>query len=209
MKEWIVDGRNRLNQARTPQERALMKGHLSLMEAELETFSATPALPEGAIRLPDLTIGGKSPGELEESLASGGFRVSDWAKDMLRSRDFTTLPNQQSISLVKVSPLNMGMTGNPTLSEIVERAKVFSLGKVPAEVAPYLRMADTDQPLGDLYFTAMEPIADSDGDPNVFELERDEDGSWLRGDWADPDDQWRPRDQFVFALRTPAGGTNK
>ena len=42
---------------------------------------------------------------------------------------------------------------------------------------------------------------DSDGYPNVFKLERNDDGLWLSGFWALPDYGWNPRNWFVFRLR--------
>ena len=75
MIEWIKDGQNRLTQARTPQEKALMQGHLKLMQTELKTLGATLTLsrgaetslvlPESAIRLPEIQTVGMSNGEME------------------------------------------------------------------------------------------------------------------------------------------------
>lgn len=42
---------------------------------------------------------------------------------------------------------------------------------------------------------------DSDGNPNVFNLERNDDGLWLNNDWAKPDKDWNPDNKFVFRLR--------
>ena len=50
----------------------------------------------------------------------------------------------------------------------------------------------------------MKQITDSDGDPGVFRLERDDDGLWLRDDWAEPGGEWDPSSGFVFRLRKPA-----
>lgn len=44
-------------------------------------------------------------------------------------------------------------------------------------------------------------ISDPDGNPNVFKLERNEDGLWLNNNWARPDNKWNPNNQFVFRLR--------
>ena len=38
---------------------------------------------------------------------------------------------------------------------------------------------------------------DSDGNPNVFKLERNDDGLWLNDNWAKPDNEWRPGHEFV------------
>src|SRR3989344_1850930 len=42
---------------------------------------------------------------------------------------------------------------------------------------------------------------DSDGNPNVFELERYDDGLWLNDHWAKPDNERNPNNKFVFRLR--------
>lgn len=42
---------------------------------------------------------------------------------------------------------------------------------------------------------------DSDGNPKVFNVERNEDGSWLNNNWAKPDNRWNADNQFVFRLR--------
>ena len=42
---------------------------------------------------------------------------------------------------------------------------------------------------------------DSDGNPNVFKLERNDDGLWLNDNWAKPDNEWNPDNKFVFRLR--------
>ena len=42
---------------------------------------------------------------------------------------------------------------------------------------------------------------DSDGNPNVFALERNDDGLWLNDNWAKPDNEWNPDSEFVFRLR--------
>jgi len=42
---------------------------------------------------------------------------------------------------------------------------------------------------------------DSDGNPNVFKLNRGEDRAWLNDNWAKPDNHWNLDNQFVFRLR--------
>lgn len=42
---------------------------------------------------------------------------------------------------------------------------------------------------------------DRDGNPNVFELERNEDGLWLNHNWANPENRWNPKNEIVFRLR--------
>ena len=42
---------------------------------------------------------------------------------------------------------------------------------------------------------------DSDSNPNVFDLERNDDGLWLNNNWAKPDNEWNSNNEFVFRLR--------
>lgn len=157
-------------------------------------------LPEGVIRYPDLTYGGKPEEELEKAVALGGHNISGWGTRAMRGPDFTTLSEPRTLSLVRGPLSALGLTDLSTLPEILERAGTFGLGEVPAEAGPYQRMADTEQPLGDVYWMAMKPITDSNGDPRVFKLGRGESGSWLYGDWANPDNQWNPENEFVFSV---------
>ncbi len=41
-------------------------------------------------------------------------------------------------------------------------------------------------------------ITDSDGNLNVFEMERNSDGSWLNGNNGNPDNFWNADNQWVF-----------
>lgn len=45
-------------------------------------------------------------------------------------------------------------------------------------------------------------IIDPDGNPKVFNVNRNNDGkSWLNDDWAKPDNRWNPDNEFVFRPR--------
>jgi len=44
-------------------------------------------------------------------------------------------------------------------------------------------------------------ITDRNGNPNVFKLERNDNGLWLNDNWAKPDNRWNPDNQVVFTLR--------
>ena len=41
----------------------------------------------------------------------------------------------------------------------------------------------------------------SDGNPHIFNLECNDDGLWLNNNWAKPDNEWNPNNEFVFCLR--------
>jgi len=43
---------------------------------------------------------------------------------------------------------------------------------------------------------------DSDDNPNVFDVKRNDDGTlWLNNDWTNPDNRWNLDNRIVFRLR--------
>jgi hypothetical protein len=206
----------------------------SWSERLAERFKASGAkdieqpIPEGAVRLPDLTIGGKTPQQLEKALDSGRVRlskdkwcrfiVSDGARELLRSKDFTTLPHRQTISLASVNleQLNFLTTDRPTTDEVYARANELGLDLCPAEVGPHLRLAYTRS---EWLRIGMKPIKKSNGGSSVlsyvfFLNTGTNDTDWskfgrveLDDDFILPNYQWNPligyrfRQQFVFSLR--------
>jgi hypothetical protein len=170
-----------------------------------ETSPTTPALPEGSIRLPDLTIGGKTPQQLEKALASSGFVVCDYAGDILKSRGFTTLSKPQTLSLVRIKVADLGLTGEPTTDEVYERANSLGFDLCPAEVGPQLRLAYKDQPVYEWLHIGMKQVVVmySDPHPHVFVLNRPNNDPklWLDSIWASSDYRWNPKYEFVFSLR--------
>ena len=43
---------------------------------------------------------------------------------------------------------------------------------------------------------------DSDGNPNVFNVNRNDDGkAWLNDNWAKPDNKWNTDNEIIFRLR--------
>lgn len=163
------------------------------------------SFPEGRIVRSELTIGGQTAQELEQKLREQKINISDYAQDMLRSNDFTTLPNTENIYLVRLKVRDLGFTSSATTEQIYNRAEEFGLELCPAEVGPYLRLKDLNQPPGDWYWIGMKQIADRGGRSGVFSLGRAAGGLWLRsGRWAYPAGQWRLGLEVVFRPRPPA-----
>lgn len=48
---------------------------------------------------------------------------------------------------------------------------------------------------------ARRTFADSDGNLNVFNVERNEDGIWLNTNYGNPDNEWNSDNRWVFARR--------
>jgi len=42
---------------------------------------------------------------------------------------------------------------------------------------------------------------DSDGNPNVFNVEHDDNDRWLNTNWDNPDNHWNGNNRFVFRRR--------
>jgi hypothetical protein len=161
--------------------------------------NTTSKLPEGVIRLSELTIGGKTAKELERALDSGGFRVSELARDLLRSSHFTTLPEPQTVRLVRINVSDLGLT-EPLTHQIYAKAKSFGLGLCPAEIGPQLRLVHKNQQLGDRFCIGMKPMFDSNGDLGIFELNHASFGFQLVSRWARNGRLWYQDNAFVFTL---------
>ncbi|MBI4097592.1 MAG: hypothetical protein HY426_00975 [Candidatus Levybacteria bacterium] len=177
----------------------LEAGIFDKLPANLEQVYTS--FPESKIRRETIEIGGKSVDQLEREMEQAGIQVYDYAKDILHSSDFTTLPTPVNIDTIILTVADLGFSSPATTDQIYAKAKELGLELCPAEVGPHKRLKDTNQPTGDWEYIAMKQIADRNGDPDVFFLARHEVGLWLRSRWAGPDSSWLPRFQFVFSLR--------
>lgn len=133
-----------------------------------------------------LTIGGKNAGQLIAEIEKS-YKLSDYAKSMLKHQSFTTLPAEESIDIAVITPRDLGFTSSPTFSTWIETLKGHSVyDTCPPEVGPYARLAYPDQKKGEWIRTAMDTIPDSDGGPLVFCVAHGDDGQWLYGGWYNP-----------------------
>jgi len=130
-------------------------------------------------------------------LRVGGFRLSDWASDILGKPAFKVADEETEIDLVMVTVGELGFKKGARRDQIYERAKELGLELCPAEVGPQLRLQYQDQPDGEWIIVAMEPIIASGGDPDVFSVGC-RDSVWLHGGWGYPDRFWLAAFQWVF-----------
>lgn len=143
----------------------------------------------------------KTSGSLVTALEKENIQIGTYARQILQK--VTPQTKKEDIDLCVVSVKDLGFSSWATRTDIFARARELGLELCPPETGPLLRLAYPDQPLYEWLRVAMEPIADSDGNPNVFNLERNDDGLWLYVGWAGPDREWNPDDEFVFRLRKP------
>ncbi|MDP3244187.1 MAG: hypothetical protein Q8M83_00840 [bacterium] len=156
--------------------------------------------PEGHIKRSTIEIGGKTEVELERELEEQKINVSDYARGMMRSKDFTTAKNPEMTHLVRLKVRDLNLQ-NPTTENIYKKAEELGLELCPPEVGPRFRLQYFDQPLNEYVFIGMKQITDPDGRPIVFWLRRFGEGLWLSNYWAGPTSLWSPGDEFIFRLR--------
>ena len=171
------------------------------------------SFPEGRIERGILRIGGMSKEELKEGIrnkkdeSGKNYQIYSTAEYMMDSHDFTTAEKSEEMSLIKLKVGDLGFGDkNPTTDEIYARIKELGLELCPAETGPRLRIDYEEvfkkkQPIDEYLRIGMKQIADSDGDPDVFSVDRSDDGLWLSNGWAKPDDRWNPGHRFVFRFR--------
>jgi hypothetical protein len=143
----------------------------------------------------------ESVDEIHRDLTEKGFRVSEWANDILGKVKVEVSPRKTTANLVRVSVEELGFKEGATRAEIYDRAQELGLELCPAEVGPQLRLQYNDQPNGDWVLIGMEPITDSDGSPSVFNVACDRGDRWLYAVYSRPDYFWNSNNRWIFVLR--------
>ena len=134
-------------------------------------------------------------------LEGNGFRIGDYAKQVLRSPSFTPTSGVTEVAVLK----GMLFADNDRYTaKIRAEGALRKLSKPNAELACLIRLKFTDEEIEEMglwYIVAVhEPINDSDGDPNLLNANRDHDGRWLDAYHGRPDDRWHRDFGFAFAV---------
>ncbi|MDE2099777.1 MAG: hypothetical protein KGL39_21165 [Patescibacteria group bacterium] len=163
------------------------------------------SFPGKKIRRENIEIGGKSAEQLISEMEEAGIDISDYAKSMLRSREFTPGKNQEEATIIRLTVADLGFRTSATTDQIYERAQALGLELCPPDTGPNYRLKYRNQPLGEWFCIGMKQITDSggypDGFPHVFWLGRGGDGLWLNDLWVQPSRDWGPSFEFAFRLR--------
>ena len=145
-------------------------------------------------------VGGASYQALLAELESAGFFVSDWVKDIMKKPAWKP-GEKEMVKFGRAKVSELGFTKNPTTREIWARIRELGHSLCEPCDGPAIRLALKDQPRGDYFWTAMEQITDSRGDPYVFCVERSGGGvRWLGAGWAYLDGGWGLGCGIVFRL---------
>jgi hypothetical protein len=148
-----------------------------------------------------LAIGGLSKDELLTKLADAKVAMTDWAHKMISRPEFAVSFSHHEVRFGWSTIRDLGFMVKPTKKEVLAQVKNVGI-LCRAEDAPYLRMADMDQPCGSWYWVAMQPIAIFADSPHVFSVGCDGDDSrYLHTNCVDPDGRWDLGDVIVFRIR--------
>ncbi|MFZ2484503.1 MAG: hypothetical protein WAX80_02330 [Minisyncoccia bacterium] len=170
----------------------------------VEKDSLKPVVVSNPTEFPvwlEIEVGGKSKGELIAANKTAERETSTYAADIM-GKDAWKSGQVEVVKFARVKVRELGFTKNPTTQEIWNRIEELGHSLCEPADGPALGVAFKDQPTGDVCWMAMKQIADSDGDPSVFGLERGGIGKrWLRTRWVLPYDEWNLGNGFVFRLR--------
>ena len=156
---------------------------------------------DGVIRF-SVTSNNESGEGWIKRLEGKDFRVSNYAKSVLRSKDFKpTDDGPIEVAVLK----GMIFEDNDRITEKIRaEADKRKLTKPNVEVACLIREKFTDEEIeamGLWWIAAMhEPIKDSVGDPRLLDVHRYGGGRWLSAYYDHPDIRWRRERGFAFVV---------
>ena len=131
-----------------------------------------------------------------------GFRVGDYAKQVLRSPDFK--PTNGVTTEIAVLKGILFEDNDRSTKKIRAEADKRKLEKPNAELVCLIREKFTDKDIEAMelwYIVAMhEPINDFDGDPYLLYAYRLDGGRWLHACIGRPDSRWDRDGGFAFAV---------
>jgi len=159
------------------------------------------SFPDKKIRRENVEIGGKTAEQLIAEMEAAHINISDYAKSMMKNRDFIPGKKREEATLIRLTVADLGFKTSATTDQIYERAQTLGLELCPPDTGPNYRLKYRNQPLNEWVRIGMKQIADSGGYPFVFRLVRDGDGLWLDNYWATPGLEWHPDGKFAFRLR--------
>jgi len=132
-------------------------------------------------------------------LSSTGCKICVWANSALGL--FVASSVDEEVDLGCASVADLGFKEATQLDVICDRIVTLGYGLCLPEDGPVLREQYLVQPKDEWVRLAMKPIRGSDGDLNVFSVERVGSGLWIGGGSGSPDILFGLDVRFVFRLR--------
>ncbi len=144
---------------------------------------------------------GRNGEQFIASLKEKGFRIGDYAMQVLRKKDFIPTKGTKYKPVV-IFGKEIEEDSERTTENIRKIAKDRGYITPPAELAPLLREKISDKEIEEMGVWALivmhEPIKDSGGNPKLLLLDRRDDGQWLDTCNDYPGRRWDREDGFVF-----------
>jgi hypothetical protein len=154
-----------------------------------------------------VTADGTTGEEWISRLESKSLRVGDYAKSVLRSKDFK--PTSGITYEIAVLKGELFSDSDRITKTIRKEAKNRKFSTPNAEIACLIREKFSDKELeamGLYWIVAMhEPIKDSDGDPLLLYAYCNGLGSWFSTYYVFPDDEWLRCFGFAFVVSQVSG----
>ena len=141
----------------------------------------------------------KNVKSLRKAVLESGSRISNWADGILNKTELSK--SKDCLDLVVLSVEELGFPQGARLEDIYKAANNRGLDLCPAEVGPQLRYQYPDQPRGEWFLIAMDPIYGSGGDPLLFYVGHYDIGRWLGAYYGRPGYFWDANVRFVFVCR--------
>jgi hypothetical protein len=198
--------------ATAEQLRLLLKEQFSKIEELVERIEQDlieQSWIERGARIEHCEVGGMTAEELIIAIEStpevpGSTRmmqISDVAKSMLRNEEeFLPTKEKERMTFVILTVEQLGFPDGATTEQIFAKAKELGLELCPPDAGPHLRLHYTNQTMNEWLYMGMNPITDSGGSPSVFNIVRNDGGTWLYYSWATPDYHWNTAYAFLFRL---------
>ena len=120
------------------------------------------------------------------ALTDGGFRIGDWASDLMSRPEFTLFAEPAKLDLYMASNAELGYPVGCTVKESFAALEKIGAVMLPPEAGTQYCLQYSNQPLRKSRLMYMDPITDSNGNFKVFFVEHDGDGLWLGSGCAGP-----------------------
>ncbi|UTZ37405.1 hypothetical protein HB763_12265 [Vibrio campbellii] len=152
-------------------------------------------------------IGIQTSAELLQELMEQRIQLNPFALQLFEDQMIQTKQRGQTLSVLVITPSDLGAPFGATLAELVEHAAQRDLEPCPLAVALYLLLQDILLTKDEYVTLASLPIAKEETYPRGLYLRKRDDGLSLRGYRCDDDFIFPPSMKFVFIdLKAPQEG---
>lgn len=163
------------------------------------------ALVAGGSRIPaTITLGNGLTNMFWQALVDRGFRVPQYARELLCHTHFIPVLGKMTIPLVVRSVAELGFERAVEYSAICVRAYELGYELLPAEAGPQFRLQCGSLPVGEFLIIAMEPLAVTPSQACLFCVENHEGREQLHLYDVGAGRVCHPAHRFVFSNRLKA-----